>query len=89
LKRKNNNSPPPGINSIAMTDREKLIQADLKKARTVGKTVEFIATFGAILGIQVIFGTFMISLGAGIVAYFIVNGVLEFNLTGIKEKLGI
>ncbi|HET8735178.1 MAG TPA: hypothetical protein VFM69_01135 [Pricia sp.] len=72
-----------------MTEREKVVHADLVKARAVGKTVEFIATFGAILGIQILFGTFLISLVAGIVAYAIVNGVLEFNLKSIKSKLGL
>ena len=72
-----------------MTQSEKEVQFDLEKARQVGKTVEFIATFGAILGVQVFFGTFLISLISGIIAYAIVNGVLEFNLQGIKAKLGL
>lgn len=72
-----------------MTKQEKDVQVDLEKARAVGKTVEFIATFGTMLGIQILFGIFLLSLGAGVVAYAIVNGVLEFNLRGIKAKLGL
>ena len=68
---------------------EKNVEVDLVKARQVGKTIEFIATFGAILGIQILFGTFLVSLGAGVLAYAIVNGVLEFNLQSIKSKLGL
>lgn len=65
------------------------VQVDLVKARQVGKTIEFIATFGSIFGIQLFFGTFLISLISGVVAYAIVNGVLEFNLQSIKSKLGL
>lgn len=72
-----------------MTQREKEIQFNLEKARMVGKTVEFIATFGTLLGIQIFFGNFTISLVSAIIAYAIVNGVLEINLRGIKEKLGL
>ncbi len=68
---------------------DKNVELDLVKARQVGKTVEFIATFGAILGVQIFFGTFLISLISGIVAYAIVNGVLEVNLQSIKGKLGL
>lgn len=72
-----------------MTEKEKLVQVDLESARQLGKTVEFIATFGAIFGIQLLFGTFLVSLVSGIIAYAIVNSVLEFNLQGIKKKLGL
>ncbi len=70
-----------------MTDKK--VEVDLVKARQVGKTIEFIATFGSIFIIQLFFGTFLISLISGIVAYAIVNGVLEFNLQSIKSKLGL
>ena len=72
-----------------MTEQEKAIQFDLESARRIGKTVEFLATFGAIFILNFIFGTFLIPFLGGVVAYGIVNGVLEINLKRIKEKLNI
>lgn len=72
-----------------MTRREKEIQFNLETARKVGKTVEFIATFASILAVQLFFGIFMFSIIAGIIAYAIVNSVLEINLQSIKKKLGL
>ena len=71
-----------------MTEQEKLVQIDLEKARKVGRSIEFIATFGSI-ALSRYFVGFWGALVIGIAAYAIVNMALEINLRGIKDKLGL
>ncbi len=65
---------------------EKDIQLDIEKWRKIRNGAEPIATFATLFGLQVLFGTFLISAIGAAVAYLIVNGVVLVNITGLKDK---
>lgn len=72
------------------TEKQQLkdVEFRLENAKTVWRSVEFIVTFGVLFLFLFILGFGkLIAFVATLVAYAIVNGVIYFNLSGLKEKL--
>lgn len=65
---------------------QKDIELDIVKWRSIRNGAEPIATFGTLILLQVLFGTFLISAIGAVAAYLIVNGVVLVNISGLKEK---
>tara|TARA_R110002050_G_scaffold69507_2_gene150331 strand:+ start:14929 stop:15183 length:255 start_codon:yes stop_codon:yes gene_type:complete len=68
-------------------DTEKDITVDLEKAKAVGKSAEFIITFGLLFFFLFIFPiSKLVAFMAALAGYAVVNGIVYINYLRLKAK---
>lgn len=68
-------------------DTEKDITVDLEKAKAIGKSAEFIITFGLLFFFLFIFPiSKLVAMLAALAGYAVVNGVVYINYLRLKAK---